>query len=282
MLELHAASFYRVTSTLITLRQRIGELARSGIRNEADGTMTFLKITDPETVNYLSGQSVELIENLRTLGTKTALMSASKLLAAVSEPAGFQWNEVIRLGDEIHGRLVDELSLVKAFVLEDTKAVLYEPPDPLFGLEVAAKFPTEAAFEIDEAAKCLALNRPTAAVFHLMRTLEVAIRAVARCLQIPDPLKPAERNWGFILGEIAKGINTEWPGTAARMSGDGMFFESLRASLEAVRNPWRNATMHVEKKYTEDEAEHVFVAVKGFMKTLASRCDENGEPRATV
>jgi hypothetical protein len=38
--------------------------------------------------------------------------------------------------------------------------------------------------------------------------------------------------------------------------------------------------MHIEKKYTDDEAEHIFVAVKGFMKKLASRCDEMGEPKA--
>jgi hypothetical protein len=38
--------------------------------------------------------------------------------------------------------------------------------------------------------------------------------------------------------------------------------------------------MHVEKKYTEDEAQHIFVAVRGFMMGVASRCDENGDPKA--
>jgi hypothetical protein len=57
-------------------------------------------------------------------------------------------------------------------------------------------------------------------------------------------------------------------------------FEALYASLDAVKNPWRNATMHVENKYTDDEAEHIFVAVKGVMMKLASRCDENGDPKA--
>jgi hypothetical protein len=38
--------------------------------------------------------------------------------------------------------------------------------------------------------------------------------------------------------------------------------------------------MHVENKYTDDEAEHIFTAVKGFMKKLAARCDENGMPLA--
>ena len=44
-------------------------------------------------------------------------------------------------------------------------------------MEVNDKFPS-AAFDIDEAGKCLAIGRSTAAVFHLMRALETAIRAV--------------------------------------------------------------------------------------------------------
>ena len=38
--------------------------------------------------------------------------------------------------------------------------------------------------------------------------------------------------------------------------------------------------MHVENKYTDDEAKHIFIAVKGFMTKLASRMDEKGEPKA--
>jgi hypothetical protein len=38
--------------------------------------------------------------------------------------------------------------------------------------------------------------------------------------------------------------------------------------------------MHVESKYTDEEAEHILVAVKGFMKKLASRMDEEGNPKA--
>lgn len=198
----------------------------------------------------------------------------------MSGDAGFRWSEVSRLSEKVHFRLIDELSLVTVFVLEESKAGLFDPSEPLFGPEVAARFATEAVFEIDEAAKCLALSRPTASVFHLMRTMEVAIRAIARCLQIPDPVRPAERNWALILKTIKNGVDAKWPTAATRMAGDGAFFEEVLASLEAVRNPWRNATMHVEKKYTDDEAEHIFVAVKGFMKKLASRCDEHGEPNA--
>lgn len=62
--------------------------------------------------------------------------------------------------------------------------------------------------------------------------------------------------------------------------GDREFFEGIYASLDAVRTAWRNPTMHIENKYTDDEAEHIFVAIKGFMKKLASRMDEGGLPVA--
>lgn len=58
------------------------------------------------------------------------------------------------------------------------------------------------------------------------------------------------------------------------------YLSAIYASLDAVKNPWRNDTMHPAAKYTDDEAEHIFVAVKGFMMKLASRCDESGDPKA--
>ena len=136
------------------------------------------------------------------------------------------------------------------------------------------------AFELDEAAKCLALGRATACVFHLMRLMEIAVRAVARCLNIPDPIQPADRSWGAVLKKVRGGIDAKWSTVAARLAGDGETFDSLYASLDAVKNPWRNSTMHPANKYTLEEAEHVFAAVRGFMMKLADRCDENGDPMA--
>jgi hypothetical protein len=74
---------------------------------------------------------------------------------------------------------------------------LYRKGADLFGADVATKFATTAAFEIDEAGKCLAVGRHTAAVFHLMRVMEVGVNAASACLRIPDPVKGSERNWGF-------------------------------------------------------------------------------------
>jgi hypothetical protein len=182
--------------------------------------------------------------------------------------------------DDLRRRLLDQAELTTCLSLSSKERDLYEPRAPLFGTEFEAKFATDGAFELDEAAKCLALERSTACVFHLMRLMEISVRAVARCLGIPDPIQPADRSWGAVLTKVRNGINAKWPTVAVRSSGEGETFDALYASLDAVKNPWRNSTMHPANKYTEKEAEHVFAAVRGFAMKLADRCDENGDPKA--
>lgn len=196
---------------------------------------------------------------------------------------GKKFGDIAKLLDELYGRLIDECGLRSFFCLSirDSGFALHDTP--LFGADVQRKFPS-AAFEIEEAGKCLGFGRSTASVFHLMRTLEIAILAVSRCLSIPDPIKPGDRNWGHILSQS---IKPELDARTGKKGGklwttpsDKQFFEGAYASLDAVRAAWRNTTMHVENKYTDDEAEHIYVAVRGLMKKLASRMDEQGMPQA--
>ena len=167
------------------------------------------------------------------------------------------------------------------FVIESEKDKYFDSETPVFGQDVQDKF-ISTTFEIDEAAKCFALSRSTACVFHLMRAMEIVIRALARCLSIPDPTKPAQRNWGFILKSFKDEIDDRNVARPSRWSNadDRQFFDDAYASIDVVRNAWRNTTMHVERKYTDDEAEGVLIAVQVFMKKIASRLDEGGQPLA--
>jgi hypothetical protein len=235
---------------------------------------------DPESRT----NNVPVLQNhahtLRGLGLLMSAMQADKIIARLKDDEPLTTGEFARLVNELYERLSDECSALELLLLSPIECQRYAPSKPLFGADFAAKFPTNGAFELDEAAKCMALGRPTAAVFHLMRIMELGIRALADCLGLPDPTKPADRNWGVILKAIWNGIEKKWPKSADRMAGDGRLFEDLYVSLDAVKNPWRNSTMHVENKYTDDEAEHIFTAVMGFMKKIASRMDENGKPMA--
>jgi hypothetical protein len=173
-----------------------------------------------------------------------------------------------------------ELTLIKMFCVEPKYESYFEIDLSAFGPVFKTAF-TGAVYEIDEAGKCHALSRSTACIFHLMRAMEIGIRAVARSLGIPDPIKDAERNWGKILEKIKAEMDRRNAAKPLQWNAnDRNFFAEVYASLDAVRVAWRNPTMHVENKYTEDESEHIFVTVRGFMKKLSSRMDEKGEPKA--
>jgi hypothetical protein len=57
-------------------------------------------------------------------------------------------------------------------------------------------------------------------------------------------------------------------------------FATVHAALAAMQNPYRNATMHLDHKYTDEDARHIFEMVKGLMMKIAERCDEDGNPKA--
>ena len=56
-------------------------------------------------------------------------------------------------------------------------------------------------------------------------------------------------------------------------------FDEIYALLDAVKGRWRDATMHVEEKYTEDEARRLYQTIENFMRRLAARMDQDGNPR---
>lgn len=277
MLELKAGAFYEATTRIVGTASYIG--GTSSLAGTPANGRSFHKEKALDEIDrrFVESRLKGLPEHLATLGAKMTSLAVEEARGKLSFPTA-TWGTAKECLEDVGTTLRRELSLMTLFVLGAKEQKYFSPEEALFGDEVKTKFGS-IAFDLDEAAKCYALGRPTASVFHQMRIMEASVRAVARCLKIPDPTRPAERNWGFVLGEIRKGIEHRWPTAADRMGGDGQVLESLYAFLDAVKNPWRNDTMHPAAKYTDDEAEHIFVAVCGFMKKLASRMDENGDPK---
>jgi hypothetical protein len=74
-------------------------------------------------------------------------------------------------------------------------------PAAPFGAEVETRFPA-SAYDIDEAAICLALRRPTAAMFHCLCVLQQGLRAHARWRGVADPPTQAGQRWQAILSDL--------------------------------------------------------------------------------
>ncbi len=229
---------------------------------------------------YISDRLDQLTRQLLGVELKMTHKAAERMkekLAQTAAVSAFRYD--IR---EIQSRLFDEIGAAYLLALSPAEKERYEPAKSVFGVRVETKF-ASASFEIDEASKCMGLGRYTAAVFHLMRTTEIGLGAVRACLGIPSPDKTADRSWGAILKTIKEVMDERNKRLSIKpwnLPGDKEFFDGAYASLDAVKNAWRNTTMHVEIKYTEEEADRVFRAVHGFMDRLSERMDEQGQPRA--
>jgi hypothetical protein len=239
-----------------------------------------------------NGRVELLIEMTRILEMPASNSAARRIQASladakeVSDPPGFvritgvEFQRLKNFVNVILTTLPDELSSRLMVVITYRDSHLFSGSVPLFGVEVERGF-SSVAYDIDEAGKCLALERSTASAFHSIRVLEAAIRSLSRCLHIPDPTKAHERSWFKALIALKAAIDARWPpGSSDRSHGEGRIFEEIHASLAAIQNPWRNATMHLDQKYTQEEAREIFEVVRGLMRRVASRCDEMGEPKA--
>lgn len=192
-------------------------------------------------------QALEIMSraHCEPVGAYTMSASDSERLAWVLA------NIKMNFSTQLDSRIVLVLSSQNAgFVLSD------EPP---FGREVEDAFPL-AAEEISEAAKCLALQRNTACVFHLMRAME---RAVARLSEAIGTGKTTEKEWGKILSDISQTIEAMPKGDERNK------WSQSHSHLYHVKQAWRNDTMHPKKTYTDDQAQAVFTAVHSFMRHLA-------------
>ena len=227
--QINAKHFYEATTKLTDL---IIVIKTMGLTHDEDGSPTHIDDHAFKDHIYLLMASIHqsLAEIDAAPITIKALLEFRQSVQK-DERKSWEWSVILLRAEEVRSTLRRELESVTFFALSKREKNYFYPAEPLFGSAFAEKFKAEAVFEADEAAKCLAVGRPIACVFHLMRAMEVGLRAIARCLQIPDPVKPAERNWAFILKGVRDGIEARWPKTSDRAKGDGALFEELCALL---------------------------------------------------
>ncbi|MES2973261.1 MAG: hypothetical protein V4757_06615 [Pseudomonadota bacterium] len=175
----------------------------------------------------------------------------------------------------IQSRLSDEVGAKFMLVLDARDASLFAPKLPHFGEMIRAKFP-RAVYDIDEAAKCLSLGRSTAAVFHLMRAVEIVLKAISANLALAPQNNP---NWGQWLDSIRKGIESRSPIGAKKWS-EHAFFQDVYQQLTAIKDAQRNPTLHTETIHTDAEAHLIFRNSESLMQKIAARMDEKGLPLA--
>lgn len=206
-----------------------------------------------------------LADQAETLGLATTVATLRKM--AEGRARKFTFGEVQELHEELHGRLRDELAARICFMIETGKAKFFAEPY-LFNTEdvkVSDQFPS-AIYDIEEAGKCLALDRSTACVFHLMRVMEVGLQRLAKDLGIPYA-----PSWESYINQINTRIALKHKKKGIKWKRDESYFKEIAGDLLTVKVAWRNPTMHIVRTYTPEEAEQIFAAVRTLMQRIAAR-----------
>ena len=140
----------------------------------------------------------------------------------------------------------------ESFLLVKADRASFVDDDNLFGDAVTLAFES-ARQDIKEAGNCFAAECCTATVFHLMRAVEFAMRALARDRDVSFKDKPLdEKEWGQILSALESRISalrqaarTCWPSGEVRES-QIRFYNEVIQELRSFNDAWRKHVSHAD------------------------------------
>jgi hypothetical protein len=214
---------------------------------------------------------VKVRDSCESLGLRASMATVERICGALCDDA-VAFGTIRSLMEELQGRLFDELKLTMILALTTTEAEGYSKPRKGWD-EILKKFPGTVD-EIEEAGKCLALNRNTACVFHLMRLMECGLRALGKSLDNPALDPKRNPSWDAILKKCDDEIGKPAKSRCLEWQTDDQFFSTATANLRAVKESWRNPTMHVERNYDGEQAREIYLSVRTFMRHLAGKLSE--------
>ncbi len=203
------------------------------------------------------------------------LAASSKTVARMNSALSVRTTDIShfsQLARDFMGRVQEELAGIVFLSLKPSDAAYYEKSRE--GWEtVLDRFPG-SIYDVEESGKSLALGRYTACVFHLMRVLETGLRSLAKTLNAPTLDPTRNPSWEMILRKCDDEMKLPLKDRSTEWKSDELFFSTVTAYLRAVKEAWRNTTMHVERKYNEEEAREVYFTSRFFMRQLATKLSE--------
>jgi hypothetical protein len=208
----------------------------------------------------------------RSIGLRMSAEAVSRAIKKLGKRAeiavNYQWlrDEVSHLKELI----ASEMSQHGFFYISADRGKYWTKPDEScpFGDAVANAFPS-ALFDIHGAGVCLAIGIGTPSVFHLMRALEFGLAALGSVFNV----SLAHTNWEPAIREIESRIREMHKDPAWKAKSDCKTmqekYSQAATHFATLKDAWRNYTMHGRGRYSDYEAEMIFLNVKGFMQKLA-------------
>lgn len=243
MLEIYARPFVAAQDVLV----------QWSVQCHSPGTQ-MSKYIAPEQSGDMGQIIGELLTQLTAPEFDSCRRGAERLLNLLAK--GADPKNVVSAVDDLRRRILDATESLACFTLSRAERDLYNGSAAV--TPVVTKLPT-AAFDLDEGAKCLSFGRSTAAVFHLMRVMEIGVQKFGDKLGV---MLVSEKNWQNILDQVNPPIK------ALGKAPEAAKYASIAAHLFNVKLAWRNEVMHPKATYTPEEANRIYQAVEAFMTDL--------------
>jgi hypothetical protein len=245
------------------------QLHQTGNQNPVENVQWFQEIFE-RTTKYCTDVGFMNAAGL-ALAMAINLKSGSGIMATV--PLALQ----ARL-DDLETAI--DLDLVhQQFVAIKQDRIRFFESKALFGEPVDQCFPS-ARIDISDAGNCIAVDLNSAAVFHLMRAVEGALRAFAVHLGVSKvsagrtknrwvPLEYAQ--WEQILNQLPDRIEAKinkLPSGPKKQAAQEFYYGTLK-DFSGFKEAWRNHVSHARAHYSSESALAVLSHVERFMQTLA-------------
>ena len=240
-----AATFQQLVTGLVFLISQIENLSNIAGGEDVEAGDLAIKFIPNVT---------ELRAECEKLGLKVSVASADEFICLADLMTVKTLVQHLR---QLESVVHNEMKSHKFFWVDESS--YYDQRQP-FGSRVAVWFP-ELQYDITEAGNCIAFDRGTASVFHLMRVLEVGVQRFGTRLGV---LLTSEMNWQQILDQVNPAIKA-----MKAKDQQTIAISQVAAHLYTVKVSWRNPTMHPTSKYTLEEAKDIYQNVKTFMGSLA-------------
>lgn len=169
----------------------------------------------------------------------------------------------------LQSRLEDELAERVFLQVSPERAERFDHPTRGWD-DIISRFPAGIS-DVEEMSKCFALSRYPSCVFHSMQIVEHGLIKLGATLRVHDP-KPG---WVATTQELKRITKKPYGQRTSWERSNYSFIEQMEATVEALKNAWRNKIDHASGRLTllpgdfsPDIAEEIMLAARAFMRRL--------------
>src|ERR1039457_811529 len=265
---------YRLVSLICMLQIEAGNLARAcNIFGQMCMTIREGKRPGGQTFGIVVAELEGLERDCQSPYLSTTLAQARRAKQLLSwflaGTHGVTLTQIDVCFSDVSSRLADELGARFVFTLPPEAAAQYA--QPLKDWEAIVKRWPKITLDIEESAKCFALERYAAAIFHILLVAEFGVIEVCDLLGVSGD-RPG---WGCV-DRLQKLLNKKYPDRTSPEQKHSVLLTAIVPMIVAVKDSWRHKISHVDNKlvwldadFSQQIASEVIGSTRGFMRRLA-------------